>query len=110
MSPFGIGTVFPLHLFGLTEFPVSIIQDHQLLYVLGLKPKETLSQWLSVMNLVREIGGCSVLLSHPEYKLFDAENLCLYEEFLNAATADKKSWFTTPKNILGCSDISSLAN
>ena len=109
MSPFGIGTVFPLHLHGLTEIPVSIIQDHQLLYVLGLKPKETLSQWLSFMNLVREIGGCSVLLSHPEYKLFDAENLCLYEEFLNAASADKESWFTIPRNILGCLDISGLA-
>jgi peptidoglycan/xylan/chitin deacetylase (PgdA/CDA1 family) len=109
MSPFGIGTVFPLHLHGLIEIPVSIIQDHQLLYVLGLKPNETLSQWFSFMNLVRDIGGCSALLSHPEYKLFDPENLCLYEEFLNAATADKQSWFTTPRNILGCLDVSNLA-
>jgi peptidoglycan/xylan/chitin deacetylase (PgdA/CDA1 family) len=109
MSAFGIGTVFPLHLCGLTEIPVSIIQDHQLLYVLGLKPSETLSQWLSFMNLVEDIGGCSVLLSHPEYGLFDPENLCLYEEFLNAATADKECWFTTPRNILECLDISSIA-
>jgi peptidoglycan/xylan/chitin deacetylase (PgdA/CDA1 family) len=109
MSPFGIGTVFPLHFHGLTEIPVSIIRDDLFLYVLGFLPKETLSQWLSLMNLVREIGGCSVLLSHPEYKLFDAENLGLYEEFLNAATADKKSWFTIPRNITGCLDISSNA-
>ena len=102
MSSFGIGTAFPLQLSGLTEIPVSIIQDHQLLYVLGLKPKETLSQWLSFMNLVGHIGGCSVFLSHPEYKLFDAENLCFYEEFLNAATANKKNWFTVPRNIVGC--------
>jgi peptidoglycan/xylan/chitin deacetylase (PgdA/CDA1 family) len=100
MSSFGIGTVFPLQLRGLTEIPVSIIQDHQLLYVLGLKPKETLSQWLLSLNMIKDIGGCSVLLSHPEYKLFDAENLPLYEEFLNTATADRPSWFTTPNNIL----------
>lgn len=104
MNPFGIGTVFPLHLNGLTEIPVSIIQDHQLLYVSGLGPKETLAQWLSFMDIVREIGGCSVLLSHPEYKLLDAKNLFLYEEFLNTIITDKESWFTTPHNILQKSD------
>jgi peptidoglycan/xylan/chitin deacetylase (PgdA/CDA1 family) len=99
MSSFGIGTVFPLHLRGLMEIPVSIIQDHQLLYVLGLKPKEALSQWLLSLKMITDIGGCSVLLSHPEYKLFDSENLPLYEEFLNAATADKQIWFSTPNEI-----------
>jgi peptidoglycan/xylan/chitin deacetylase (PgdA/CDA1 family) len=99
MSPFGIGTVFPFQLHGLTEIPVSIIQDHQLLYVFDLEPKEVYAQWLLLMNLIRELGGCSVLLSHPEYKLFDAENLPLFEEFLNTISADKETWFTTPSNI-----------
>jgi peptidoglycan/xylan/chitin deacetylase (PgdA/CDA1 family) len=99
MSPFGIGTVFPLQLHGLTEIPVSIIQDHQLLYVFDLEPKEVYSQWLLLMNVVRELGGCSVLLSHPEYKLFDPENLLLFEDFLNTVSADKETWFTTPNKI-----------
>ena len=96
MSPFGIGTAFPLNVHGLIEIPVSIVQDHQLLYISGLTANETLAQWFSFMNVVKEVGGCNVLLSHPEYKLFDAENLLLYEDFLNALTADKDSWITTP--------------
>jgi peptidoglycan/xylan/chitin deacetylase (PgdA/CDA1 family) len=99
MSPFGIGTVFPLSIYGLIEIPVSIVQDHQLLYVSGLTARETLVQWFSFMSVVKEVGGCNVLLSHPEYKLFDAENLFLFEDFLNALTADKESWITTPNSV-----------
>ena len=51
------------------------------------------------MNVIQELNGCSVFLSHPEYKLFDSENLFLYEDFLNTLTADKDSWITTPKSI-----------
>ena len=100
MSPYGIGTVFPLHFNGLVEFPVSIIQDHQLLYVLGLTPKETLHHWLLFMDLVKEIGGCNVFLSHPEYKLFDSENISLYEDFLNVLAADTNSWTATPNQLV----------
>ena len=100
MGPFGIGTVFPLHINGLIEIPVSIVQDHQLLYILGLTPKETLRHWLLFMDLVKEIGGCNVFLSHPEYKLFDSENISLYEDFLNAVVADKNSWSATPNQLV----------
>ena len=100
MSPFGIGTVFPLHFNGLVEFPVSIIQDHQLLYVLGFTPKETLHHWLLFMNLVKEIGGCNVFLSHPEYKLFDSENISLYEDFLNVLASDNNSLIATPNQLV----------
>ena len=99
MSPFGIGTVFPLQINGLIEFPVSIIQDHQLLYVSDLTPKETLHQWFLFMNVVTEIGGCNVFLSHPEYKLFDPENICLYEDFLSVLVANKNIEITIPKEI-----------
>lgn len=99
MSPFGIGTVFPLSICGLIEIPVSIVQDHQLLYVSGLTARETIAQWSSLMSVVKEVGGCNVLLSHPEYKLFDAENLFVFEDFLNALTADKETWITTPNSV-----------
>jgi hypothetical protein len=99
MSPFGIGTVFPLNIHGMVEIPVSIIQDHQLLYVSGLTAKETLSQWLSFMSVIKEVGGCSVFLSHPEYKFFDAENISIYEDLLNVITLDSKIWLSTPNEI-----------
>lgn len=100
MSPFGIGTVFPLNINGLIEIPVSIIQDHQLLYVSGLTAKETIAQWFSLINVVKEIGGCNVLLSHPEYKLFDSENLSLYEEFLNVLISQENNEIMTPSQLL----------
>ena len=99
MSPFGIGTVFPLVLNNLVEIPVSTVQDHQLLYVLGLTAKETLAEWCSLMSIIKEIGGCSVLLSHPEYGLFDSENISMYEDFLSYVSSDSEGWITTPAKL-----------
>jgi peptidoglycan/xylan/chitin deacetylase (PgdA/CDA1 family) len=100
MGPYGIGTVFPFKVNGLIEFPVSIIQDHQLLYILGFTPKKTLDQWLLFMDLIKEIGGCIVLLSHPEYKLFDSEHISFYENFLNTLTSDNNSLIVTPNQLI----------
>lgn len=100
MSPFGIGTVFPLVLNDLVEIPISIVQDHQLLYVLGLTAKETLAEWFSFMTTIKEIGGCSVLLSHPEYGLFDSENISMYEDFLTYISSDSDGWITTPAKLV----------
>jgi peptidoglycan/xylan/chitin deacetylase (PgdA/CDA1 family) len=99
MGPFGIGTVFPLNINGLVEIPISIVQDHQLLYVLGFTAKETVSQWLSFMSVVKEVGGCNVFLSHPEYKLFDSKNLSLYEEFLSVLISQKNTEILTPSQL-----------
>jgi len=100
MSPFGIGTVFPLVLNDLVEIPISIVQDHQLLYVLGLTAKETLAEWFSFMTTIKEIGGCSVLLSHPEYGLFDSENISMYEDSLTYISSDSDGWITTPAKLV----------
>jgi hypothetical protein len=84
MGAHGIGTVFPIKVNGLMEIPVTIIQDHQLLYTLGLKPKEVIEVWENTTSLIKTVGGCCLTLSHPEYKLLDPENLLpLYEEYLN---------------------------
>jgi peptidoglycan/xylan/chitin deacetylase (PgdA/CDA1 family) len=99
MGQFGIGTVFPLVLNNLVEIPVSTVQDHQLLYVLGLTAKETLAEWCSLMSIIKEIGGCSVLLSHPEYGLFDSENISMYEDFLSCISSDSEGWITTPAKL-----------
>lgn len=99
MSPFGIGTVFPFVLNNLVEIPVSTVQDHQLLYVLGLTAKETLAEWFSLMAIIKEIGGCSVVLSHPEYGLFDSENISMYEDFLSYISSDSNGWITTPAKL-----------
>lgn len=99
MHPHGVGTTYPMFLDGLTEIPISAVQDHQLLYVLGLEPKEAIASWISMMAVIKGIGGCCVLLSHPEYRLLDRSNLAVYEELLNVLGSDEQAWFTTPKHL-----------
>ena len=99
MRPHGVGTTYPMF-FSVTEIPVSVVQDHQLLYALGLEPKEAIAEWLSMMAVIKELGGCCVLLSHPGYKLFDMNNLAVYEELLNVMSSDEQVWLATPKQLV----------
>jgi peptidoglycan/xylan/chitin deacetylase (PgdA/CDA1 family) len=96
MRPHGLGTTFPMLIEGQKELPVSAVQDHQLLYVLNLSPRDAISRWISIMEEIKEVGGCCVFLSHPEYKLFGKEGLMAYEELLNAVADDKECWVSTP--------------
>jgi peptidoglycan/xylan/chitin deacetylase (PgdA/CDA1 family) len=100
MRPHGLGTMYPMFFDGLAEIQISVVQDHQLLYVLGLKPKEVIAEWLSIMTVIKELGGCCVFLSHPEYKLFDVNSLAVYEELLNSIVSDEQVWLATPKQIV----------
>lgn len=100
MSPHGIATVYPLTLEGLTEFSVTLPQDHQLLSILSLSPKEAISSWINMIDTVKELGGLCTILVHPDHKLGDPENRGLYEEFLNATTSDKEAFVSLPRNIV----------
>jgi hypothetical protein len=99
MRPHGVGTTYPLFFDTVTEIPLSTVQDCQLLYTLGLEPKEVIAKWFSMMAVIKELGGCCVFLSHPEYKLFDRSNLTVYEELLNNVTSDEQVWLGTPKQL-----------
>jgi peptidoglycan/xylan/chitin deacetylase (PgdA/CDA1 family) len=99
MDSHGIGTVFPIVVNGITEIPVSVMQDHQSLYVLGLTPKEVISRWLFTMSVIKEIGGCCTFLSHPEYSLLDNEGIPYYEELLNTIASSKDSTAKLPSQI-----------
>lgn len=99
MKSHGIGTTYPLTLEGITEIPVTLPQDHQLLHVLGLSPKKAIRKWMSDINTVREIGGLCSILIHPDYKLADLENLRIYEELLEAIAYDNKALVTLPTHI-----------
>src|SRR5262249_40704932 len=63
----GVGTVFPLSLEGVTEIPVSLSQDHQLLRVRGLTPFEARASLEREAAWISEIGGLCTLLVHPDY-------------------------------------------
>lgn len=99
MKPHGIGTIYPIRFNGLTEIPVTLPQDHQLLHVLDLAPEELIGNWLEMASVIKELGGVCMLLVHPDYKLADP-NLGLYEELLNAIASDKDAWVTVPSRIV----------
>jgi hypothetical protein len=99
MRPHGLGTVYPMHFGNIVEIPITLVQDHQMLSVLGLKPREAIARWLSAMALIKELNGCCVFLSHPEYKILDRDNLSLYEELLTTVVSDGEAWLSTPNHL-----------
>lgn len=99
MNSHGIGTMYPLTLEGITEIPVTLPQDQQLLHVLGLSPKEVTREWMKMMDTIKEISGLCTVLIHPDYELADPENLGLYEELLNMIASDSEALVSLPRNI-----------
>jgi peptidoglycan/xylan/chitin deacetylase (PgdA/CDA1 family) len=99
MNSHGIGTTFPLTLEGVTEIPVTLPQDQQLLHVLGLSPKEVTRKWVKMIDAIKETSGLCTVLIHPDYELADSENLGLYEELLNAIAFDNEVLVSLPRYI-----------
>jgi len=98
MKSHGIATTYSLTLNGLTEIPVTLPQDHQLLNVLGLTPREVTKKWLEMISLIKNLGGLCTFLIHPEYKLANLK-LDFYEELVNTIASDSEAWITTPSKI-----------
>ena len=99
MNSHGIGTMYPLTLEGVTEVPVTLPQDQQLLHVLGLSPKEVTREWMKMIDTTKEISGLCTVLIHPDYELAYPENLGLYEELLNTIASDNEVFVSLPTNI-----------
>lgn len=100
MKPHGIATAYPLTFNGITEIPVTLPQDHQLLYVLGLTPREVIEKWLNMIDVIKELGGLCIFLIHPDYKLTNSENFDVYEELIKTIASDNQAWITLPSKIV----------
>lgn len=82
MTGFGVEYYHPFHVGGIAEVPLSLLQDHQALYVLGLSTRQTASLWLRQARFVLSFGGDAVLLVHPDYAF--SEELQEYKDFLTS--------------------------
>jgi peptidoglycan/xylan/chitin deacetylase (PgdA/CDA1 family) len=98
-KPHGIGTTYPLTLEGITEIPVTMPQDHQMLRVMKLAPKGVVAKWGNMMETIKEIGGLCTVLVHPDYELAHSENLAIYEELLNMLASDDGTSVSLPAQI-----------
>ncbi len=100
MKPYGIGTVNLMWIGRILEVPLTLPQDHQMLHVLGVTPRQTVKTWLEMMEVVKDIEGICSILVHPDYELADSQNLNVYEQLLNQIASDNQSWITTPSQII----------
>ena len=100
----GIKTVFPIFIKDILEIPLSVIQDHQLLYVHNLNVKEALNFMESLASSIIERGGQAIILIHPDYKIADEINL--YEEFINGLVQENtiKPLSEIYNSIINCID------
>jgi peptidoglycan/xylan/chitin deacetylase (PgdA/CDA1 family) len=100
MKPHGIGSVNPVKMSRIVEIPVSLPQDHQMINVLGLTPKQTVEAWMKLKETIRDIGGICTVLVHPSYELAPSKKLNTYEDLINALATDDDAWVTVPTEIV----------
>jgi len=99
MKPCGIGTVNPLKMKKIVEIPLTLPQDHQMIHVLGITPRQTVKEWIKLKERIRGMGGICAILVHPNYELGNSQNFDTYEELLNNIIADNEAWVTIPREI-----------
>jgi len=67
MEGFGIESTQPFEIDGITETPLTLFQDHQVLYMMGMDADHAIKLWVEQAKLIRSFGGDIVLLIHPDY-------------------------------------------
>jgi len=80
MSGFGVESLLPFEINGVVEFPLTLFQDHQVINVLGMSPREGIRFWIEQAKLVRSFEGNIVILIHPDY--YFAQDLQAYRHLL----------------------------
>ncbi len=98
MKPHGIGTLFPFHVNGFPEVPLTLPQDHQMLHALGLPPKQTVDAWARLMEEAKAAGGMCVFLTHPN-ELANQENEGAYEDLLSIIACQRDASVMLPKAV-----------
>jgi hypothetical protein len=67
MGGFGIESAQAFEVDGVTELPLTLFQDHQVLNVLGMSTREAVKFWIKQAELIRSFDGDIVLCVHPDY-------------------------------------------
>lgn len=80
MSGFGLESAQMFQLDNIVEVPLTLFQDHQLLYVLGMEPSSAVDFWLEQVSLLKGFDADIVLLIHPDYSF--SENIDEYRRLL----------------------------
>jgi hypothetical protein len=79
----------------LVELPITLPQDHTLFAILR---RDDESAWVEKASLLRDRGGMSLLITHPDYML-EPRFTALYGRFLEAFAGDDRMWHALPRDV-----------
>jgi hypothetical protein len=96
-EPYGGGCCSWLPFFNeeLVELPITLVQDHTLFVILKRADE---SAWVEKTEFLRERGGMSLLITHPDYML-DRGRLDCYERLLARFAGDESMWHALPRDV-----------
>jgi peptidoglycan/xylan/chitin deacetylase (PgdA/CDA1 family) len=92
-QPGGCCTWLPYQNRDLVELPITLPQDHAVFEILSEFGEQL---WFQKTEFLREQGGMSLLLTHPDYML-DERTLGAYERFLDTFAPDPTAWKPLPR-------------
>jgi len=98
-QPGGCGSLFPYHVGGLVEMPVTVPQDHTLFSLLG---ETTAQTWLTQLQQIKSSHGMACVLTHPDPApgyVGLAENENHYRALLDLV-AESEAWTPLPRDLV----------
>jgi hypothetical protein len=91
----GCCTWLPYMLGGLVELPITLTQDHTLFELLGHRDENV---WVDKAQFLRERGGMSLVLTHPDY-VGNRDLLESYRRLLAGFADDATAWKALPRDV-----------
>jgi hypothetical protein len=94
-QPGGCCSIFPFFLGNIVELPITLVQDHTMIEILGRKD---IRLWVEKADWIIEHHGLVNIIIHPDY-MVKPESLRLYEDFLRYITSKNDVWFALPREV-----------
>ena len=79
---FGIHSLHSFKIGSISETPLTLIQDHQILSILRMTPEDAAEFLIDQAKLIHSYDGDTVLLVHPDYAF--SRDLKAYKKLLNS--------------------------
>lgn len=93
-QPGGCCSLLPFFNQDLVELPITMPQDHTMFVILGERDE---GLWRRKGDLVREMNGMALMLTHPDYATPD--RLAAYSRLLEGYRDDETAWRALPAEV-----------
>ena len=89
MGGFGVESTQAFEIGGVIEFPLTLIQDHQVMNVMGMTTREAIKFWIKEAELICSFDGDLVLCVHPDYAF--SQDLKMYRALLTSLSQVRRT-------------------